>query len=338
VIIIVTHEHGGFDKYSQEIAKRVKAKPFHSKRYFNEETLPEFLERLSRCDDVVHITNQNFARFAGVLKHPFIITVHDLIRNFYDFDGESPAEQMWLKLDEHFIKRARAIIAVSEFTKSELISRLGVPEERITVVHNGLDVATLNPSGPSFHSRYILAVGSERPRKNLKRLVEALSLVRRKHPDLFLVKVGEVGRDPIFAHSWRESAKQFGVPVDLVGKVSEEDLACWYRGAVMLTFPSLMEGFGMPPTEAMACGCPVVVSDIPASHEIVGEAGIYVNPESVESIAEGVEQMLLERERFIPLGLRRAKLFSWNEAARRVQEVYNKVEDDLSRKTRADYA
>ena len=328
MIIIITHEHGGFDKHSQEIAKRVKAKPFHSQRYFNSKTLPEFLERLELCDDVVHISNQNFARFAGVLKVPFVITVHDLIRNFYDFDGESLPEQAWLKLDEHFIKRAEAIITVSEFTKNELITRLGISPSKITTIYNGIDHSILRPVGDHLRALqpYVLYVGSERPRKNLKRLVEALSLVRQKHPELTLLKVGEVGRDSTFAHTWREATKELKVPTAFAGKVSEESLARLYRGATMLVFPSLMEGFGMPLTEAMACGCPVVVSDTPVSREIVGNAGWYVDPLSSEDIASGIEAMLERCEEFIPLGLERAKLFSWDAAAKKTQEVYDKVE------------
>ena len=328
IAIIVTHESSGFDKYSQEVAKRVRAKSFHSQRYFNAKTLPEFLERLSRCDGVVHITNQNFARFAGVLRTPYIVTVHDLIRNFYDFDGETYAEQMWLKLDEHFIKRAEAIIAVSEFSKSELISRLGVDAQKVTVIYNGLDHEVFNLDGLSAKapSPYALYVGSERPRKNLNRLVQALALVRRKHPDVVLVKVGDVGRDKSFAHSWRDAAKELRVPVIFVGKTSDIALASWYRGASVLVFPSLMEGFGLPPVEAMACGCPVVVSELPIFREIIGSAGWFVDPLNPESIAEGITGMLKRGPEYSALGLERVKMFSWDEAARKTQEVYDGLE------------
>ena len=333
MIIIVTHENSGFDKCSQELAKRLRVKEFHCKRYFKGSEEKEFIERLKQLTGPVHITNQNFARYAEFLKGPYIVTVHDLIRNFVDFDGELPIEKAELKLDEHFIKHAEHIISISEFTKEALVTMLEISEEKITVIPDGVDHSILNSHGPRVEGlgfTYILTVGSERPRKNLVRLVEALELVRKEFPSVYLVKAGTVGRELRFGNEWRERAEELNVPVLIVGRVSEEDLAKWYRGAALLAYPSLMEGFGLPPLEAMACGCPVVASNIPPVAEVVGSAGLLVDPEDVDDIASAFIELLESPgvcKELRAKGLKRAHEFSWDRAAEETRKVYALVEN-----------
>ena len=328
MIIVVTTEQGGFDRCSQELAKRLGVKEFRTKRYFVGKEEDELIEKLGQLEGRVHITNQNFARYAGFLKAPFLVTVHDLIRNFHDFDGEKPSDLAMLRVDEYFVKQAEHVIAVSRTTKFDLVERLQIPPERITVVYNGVDQATFRSYGDKWeaHHPYVLVVGSERPRKNLIQLAIALAIVRQKHSEIILVKAGGVGREASFGSEWRTAAERLRIPVVFTGGVSEDVLASLYRGALMLVFPSLMEGFGLPPLEAMACGCPVVASAIPSVTEVVGDAGILVQPGSVDDLAWGIEKMLSSREEFIEKGLKRAKDFSWDVAAEETKKVYALVE------------
>ena len=328
MIIVVTHEQGGFDRHSQELAKRLGAEEFHCKRYFSGAAEKKLVLQLSQLRGYVHLTNQNFARYASTLKHPFIVTVHDLIRNFCDFDGETQRTLEGLRNDEEQIKRAEHIIAVSENTKRELITRLGIPTEKITVIRNGLDYDIFRPATGKVAREgqlFILVVGSERPRKNLMRLVEAIARVRKDFPGLALVKLGSEGR-AAFGLKFRAHCEKLHIPVFFRGYRPDEELADFYRKASMLAFPSLMEGFGLPPVEAMACGCPVVSSLVPALED--GESGVrIIEPLSVDSIAEGILDILegdnSERRR---LGLAFAKRFSWDIAASKTREVYNLVE------------
>jgi len=329
VILLVTHEQGGFDRCSQELAKRLKVEEYHCNRYFTPDEEKTFAKDLSHLEGWVHVTNQNFGRYCSSLRGPFIMTVHDLIRNFYDFDGESFEEKARLKLDEYFIGQATHLISVSETTKKEIITRLNIQEEKITVIYNGVnhDIYVPQREKTDVGHSYVLAVGSERPRKNLKRLVQAIARLRRAGEDLVLVKVGPIGRDFSFSKSWRAEADKLKVPLITAGEVSEKELARWYRGAAVLAFPSMMEGFGLPLLEAMACGCPVVGSYTPSIVEVVGDAGILVNPEEVWDITKGLWEALSRREELIEKGFQRAKTFSWDRAAEQTREVYRHVEN-----------
>ena len=190
-VLIVTTEKSGIDKYSQELAKRLDVKKIETRRYLS---LAEGfrLERLiNRQDDVVHLSNQNFARYAMYSRNPFVVTVHDMIRFCFGFDQETITEKLLLKLDMRCIKRASHIITVSNSTKNDLIEHLGIPEAKINVIYNGIDHSILRPNAVRLVDQpYILYVGSERPRKNLARLAEAFALLKKEFPELKLVKVG----------------------------------------------------------------------------------------------------------------------------------------------------
>ncbi len=330
-VLIVTTEKSGVDKYSQEIAKRLDVKKIETRRYLS----PIKAYRLSRLirsqDDIIHLTNQNFARFARFIKNPFIVTVHDLIRFFFGFTRETITEKLLLKLDMRGIKQANHIIAVSQHTKKDLMKYLKIPEDKISVIYNGIDRSIFKPYNAKALDRpYILYVGSERPRKNLERLIEAFAILRKEFTALRLVKVGVSGRSQKYRGRTMRKLDSLGITQDVmfIDHLSEVDLAYIYASAALLAYPSLYEGFGLPPLEAMACGCPVVASNTSSLPEVIGEAGIMVDPYDTDSLAQAMKEVLTNRklrDEMVNKGLEQSKRFSWERAAEQTQQVYDKV-------------
>ena len=164
----------------------------------------------------------------------------------------------------------------------------------------------------------MLYVGVIRPHKNLSRLLSAFERINR--PDQHLILTGD--KSPEIAA--QVSGRKIESKVHFVGCVKDEDLPALYRGAICLILPSLIEGFGLPPLEAMACGTPVIVSRITALPEVVGDAGLLIDPFEIDDIAAGMRRMLDDpdlREDFRQAGLRRARLFCWDCVAHKVQRV-----------------
>ena len=331
VVLIVTSEKSGVDKYSQELAKRLDVKKVESRRYLS--LIEAYrLSRLIRSqDDIVHLPNQNFARFALFIKNPYIVTVHDLIRFSLGFAQETITEKILLKLDIRGIKRASHIIAVSQNTKDDLIKYLNIPDSKISVIYNGVDHGIFKPYTVKMLDKpYILYVGSERPRKNLSRLFEAFAKLKGEFPELKLAKVGISGRSKKYRKETMKKLVSLGLTGDVifVEYITELDLACYYSSAALLAYPSLYEGFGFPLLEAMACGCPVVTSNTSSLPEVVGEAGIMVNPYDTDGLAQAMRRVLTDdklRDDMVRKGLEQAKRFSWEKAAEQTLEVYNKV-------------
>ncbi len=332
-VLIVTTEESGVDKYSQEIAERLGVKQIATSRYLS------FSEgyRLSKVirdePDVVHLPNQNFARFAYFRKNPYVVTVHDLIRFYFGFDPETLAERIWLKLDIRGVKRASHLIATSQNTKDDLIKYMKIPENKISLIYNGIDRSIFKPYDVRLRlldKPYILYVGSERPRKNLGGLYQAFAILKKEFPDLKLLKVGPVGRHEKYRRNSEKQLKRLGIRRDVafIDYVSEQDLASYYCSAELLAYPSLYEGFGLPPLEAMSCGCPVVTSNVSSLPEVVGEAGIMVDPRDIAGLAQAMRRVLTDsklRNGMVRRGLEQAKKFSWEKTAEQTQETYNKV-------------
>jgi len=331
IILVVTNEKSGLDRYSQELAKRLSIKKIESRRYLSLLEVYQLLRLLKSQDGIIHLPNQNFARYALFLKTPYIVTVHDLIRTCFSFDKETVTERILLKLDIRGIKRASHIIAVSWNTKNDLIKYLKIPENRISVVYNGVDHGIFRPNNIKLLDKpYILYVGSERPRKNLGRLFEAFAKLKAEFPELKLVKVGLPGRLKRFREDTMRKSDSLGISRDIifVDYASELDLVHYYSSAILLAYPSLYEGFGLPPLEAMACGCPVVTSNISALPEVVGKAGIIVDPYDTDGLAQAMRWILTDselRDSMIRNGLEQAKKFSWEKTVEQTMEVYEKV-------------
>jgi len=228
---------------------------------------------------------------------------------------------------------------VSRATKRDLVQHLGIPEERISVVYEGIDHRLLKPTSRRLTQYpYLLFVGSEHPRKNFARLLRAFTRLKREREfkDLKLLKVGKAGGpEAEFRKHTLQVINELNILGDVVftDYVAEEDLPAYYSGAECFILPSLYEGFGFPPLEAMACGCPVIVSNVTSLPEIAGEAAIKVDPYDINEIAGALRQVLTDvnlRQELISKGLERAGQFSWEKTARGTLEVYESVVCSLS--------
>jgi glycosyltransferase involved in cell wall biosynthesis len=210
------------------------------------------------------------------------------------------------------LRRARTVIAISQHVKETLVERLGMEAERIEVIHLGLDHGLFHPNGAQQRRSFLLYPANPWPHKNHERLFEAFSRVRRARPELRLVLTGtgleRLGRVP--------------EGVEVRGRVPREELAELYRTASALVFPSLYEGFGQPPLEAMASGTPVAVSRAGSLPEVCGDAALYFEPTSVDEIAEAILAVVEQPGHLVERGLERASRFTWDATARRHDEVY----------------
>ena len=336
LVLIVTSEESGLDRYSQEIAKRLDVKKITCRRYLSLPKAYKLARSIRSRGSIVHLPNQHFARYAVFLNRPFIVTVHDLARCCFNFDPETIGEKILLNLDTRYVKRASHIIAVSENTKSDLVKYLNMPESKISVIYNGVDHNIFKPYDVRLnnirlrHRPYILYVGSERRRKNLGRLFESFAALKREFPDLMLVKVGSLGRSKRFRNDTIKQLSSLGIAGDVivVDHISELNLAYYYSSAALLAYPSLYEGFGLPLAEAMACGCPVVTSNTSSLPEVVGEAGIMVDPYDTSSLVRAMRRVLVDRElrdKMVRKGLEQSKKFTWEKTAELTLQVYNKV-------------
>jgi glycosyltransferase involved in cell wall biosynthesis len=219
--------------------------------------------------------------------------------------------------------RASAIVAVSEFTRQQVISLLGVAPEKVYVVHHGTRILTAAPAG-SAREKIVLNVGAIQKRKNIARLVEAFETLEDPWR-LVLVGSAGYGAAEIMARIERSPAKD---RITVAGYVSPEELAGWYARATVFAFPSLDEGFGMPVLEAMASGIPVVTSNRSALPEVAGDAALLVDPENGEELGAALRAVTESPEIRQDLGLKgitRAGSFTWEKAVLETWEVYRQV-------------
>jgi glycosyltransferase involved in cell wall biosynthesis len=216
------------------------------------------------------------------------------------------------------LSAADRIIAPSEDTADDLNSLLRVPGEKIRVVPNGVDsMFFARAPGPTVERpAYVLFVGTPEPRKNLTRLVSAMTVLGERGLSLDLLVVGAGG--------WGDGVPT-GPRIHATGSVTDEELHTLYANATCLALPSLHEGFGLPALEAMAVGTPVVAGRSGALPEVTNGAAILVDPQSVTAIADGIERAMSERERLVPMGVARAKEFTWDKAAARTAKVYREL-------------
>lgn len=234
------------------------------------------------------------------ISHPKIVAAHK-------------ARLKWVK------KEVDKVIAVSEFTKKEIVDLLDINPSKIAVIHEAPD-PTLRVSNKEEVIRikekfgisgdYLLVVGAD-PRKNIPTIIQAYSRVRRHMTGTDLVIAGK---------PWWSIPDTEGVKI--LGHVKREELASLYSGAQALVYTSLYEGFGLPILEAMQVGCPVVTSNISSMPEVAGNAAVLVDPTKPEEIAEGIKKALLDRKKWSERGRKRAREFSWEKTAEQTLKVY----------------
>jgi glycosyltransferase involved in cell wall biosynthesis len=268
-----------------------------------------------------------------------VTTIHDMTTLL--FPEHHTRETILLQQEKFRFAReqADAIISVSESTKRDIIRLLGIEPERIHVVHEGVDPVfcpllgeDISPVLAKYELQpddYILTVGTIEPRKNLVRLVRAYDVVWQKQPESTprLVLAGTTGW--FFREVFAEIEKLgLAEQVLFIGRVDDADLPALYNGALFLAYPTLYEGFGLPALEAMACGTAVLTSNVSSLPEVVGGAGLLVEPDDTQSIVEGLVKMLEDvslRQEKSRLGLVRAKEFTWQRAAEETTAVYKKI-------------
>jgi glycosyltransferase involved in cell wall biosynthesis len=265
----------------------------------------------------------------GVLRCrvPQVTVVHDLIP--LTFPRDYPRQQFYFRrLVPAVLRESRAIIVVSEATRREVIAAYDLSPERVRAIANGYDRAKFAPGGPATDDGgvpYVLYVGNLLPHKNLPRLIEAVARAARHSPvRLVIAGNGPLGR----LAELRKHAERAGSRLELMPYVSQQALPALYRGASLVAMPSLAEGFGLPALEAMACGTPVVVGNTSAMPEVVGDAGLLVDPEDTDAISGAILRLLTQdplRKQLIARGLARAAGFSWERTAGRVLAVLDEV-------------
>ena len=211
------------------------------------------------------------------------------------------------------IRKSRLVVTISEHAARAVVERYDLPEERVRPIHLGLDHATFTPADAA-RERFLVYPARAWPHKNHARLFAAFAQLRERHPDLELVLTAYDGPSP--------------PGVRTLGHVPREELVRLYRSAAGLVFPSLYEGFGQPPLEAMACGCPVASSNAAALPEVCGDAARLFDPTSVEDTVAAIEEILARPVEWSAKGIARAARFSWEETARAHDAAYAAVAHD----------
>lgn len=262
---------------------------------------------------------------------PLVLTIHDL--SFLHYPQNLPAARgLYLRLFTKWsVQRAQRVIAVSESTRRDILDRYGVPESRVDRIYYGSDpifrplprdrVAEFRAC-QGLPERFLLFVGTLEPRKNVARLIEAYARLPEGRPPLYIVGGKGWLYDEIFA---RVEALHLSEAVRFAGYVPGQELPWWYNAAELLVYPSLYEGFGLPPLEAMACGTPVITSGVSSLPEVVGSAAIKVDPTDTGALAAAMGEVLASAQVRLAMkaaGLEQAKAFSWQRAARETVASY----------------
>jgi glycosyltransferase involved in cell wall biosynthesis len=263
-----------------------------------------------------------------------VLTVHDAAALDHPEWFERRFALWYAAMLPRLIRKVRAVITVSHFSKERIVRLTNVEPDRVHVIFNGVDRG-FRPVDPKLVKEaitdldlthpYILFVGSLEPRKNLKTLLEAWKL--GNFDGATLVVAGATGH--LFQRLQFDSIPE---GVRLLGRVEDDLLPALYSGAAGLVYPSIYEGFGLPPLEALACGCPVAVSDIPAHREVCGKTAIYFDPFSPEDLSSKLEGLLrldsVERASVAEQGVQRGSLYSWETAA---SETWKILENEANR-------
>lgn len=291
--------------------------------------------------DVFHSLHQ------GVRPYPetalaTVVTIHDLICSVFPeqfFDSEL-AKWRW---NRHVKKLSQAdvIVAISENTKVDVIKYAKTGPEKIRIIHYGLakefqpvrnqKLISYVLNRYKINSPFMLYVGGLQPNKNVGRVLQAYQCLREKiRTNIGLVLVGEFKFYPKYLPEFNNLLDSLHVRrcITLPGWIPPSDLVKVYSAASLLVHPALYEGFGFTPLEAMACGCPVIVSRAASLPEVVGDAGLYVNPYTIGEIISAMERLITDgelRNKLIEKGLQRAKLFSWERTAKQTLSVYEEV-------------
>jgi glycosyltransferase involved in cell wall biosynthesis len=270
-----------------------------------------------------------------------VVTIHDCIHLMFPQYLPNRAAYAYARASMWAAaRRSDRILTVSEASKRDILSLFNVKPEKIVVVYNAIDehfsttpseehVARIRERYQLDH-KFVLYVGNIKPHKNLVRLIEAFSELRRTHDDLKLLIIGdEISKLPALRRAVHHH--KLHKYVRFLGYLKDDTLTVLYRLASVFVFPSLYEGFGLPPLEAMASGTPVVTSNVSSLPEVTGDAAVLVDPYDVDSIRDGIRRILDDPQLAEELrikGLKRAREFSWERSVEKTQRVYREVAAD----------
>lgn len=292
----------------------------------------QIVKKSIKKDNVKHLTSQEFAYLLKYVEmDKTVVTSYDIIPWAYDNDRSRRWKDIMVGL-----KNADSIITISEFSKNELIKYLNYPEENIhiaapavdhEVYFKNRDKSIIKRLNISLEGKFVLYVGSETPRQNLDLLLKAFARLKKRIPDVKLLKIGDPqsfgAREKLL-----NMIRNLGLEKDVifVGYVPEEDIPKWYNASDLLVYPCKYAGFGLPPLEAMACGTPVITANTSSLPEVVGDAGLMVDPDDDTALADEMYRVLTDdslKEEMMKKGLERAQLFQWDDAAKKTMQIYD---------------
>lgn len=346
VIFLCAENFNDFKITSERVKKVLTAARWYS---LSEQILmPYYIWREKL--DLVHFPHFNVPVFCPV---KFIVTIHDLILTKFPTTRATTWGPIMYKLKNLgykitiwlAVKRAKKIIAVSRFTKNDIMENFKINPDKVTVTYEGIadfnkdkkennnnDKETL--LGYNIISPYLLYVGSAYPHKNLDGLIRAFRKIKEKIPQIKLVLVG---KEDYFYNQIKKGAADLGLwknnnpdsSVIFPGYIPDADLKIVYRNAIAYVFPSFYEGFGLPPLEAMANGCPVASSNKASMPEILGEAAAYFNPEDEDEMVAAIAKVALDerlREELRRKGYEQIKKFNWSDCAKKTLAIYDEIQ------------
>ncbi len=336
----------GTSKYTREIIQRLECvninpieyPQFGTNRFVDgaikRAIYPFIVKNNIQKGSIKHVTNQDLAFLLNYIDlHPSIVTCYDLIPVAY-YHNKSHYWQMNLK----GMQKADHIVTISEFSKREIIRLTGYPDDQISVIYPGVDTNRyFSRHDRSVLRRYeippddyvILYVGSEEPRKNLSLLLEAIAVLKKDFPEIKLLKVGssQMGGD---RKSLMDLIKHLKLEKEVIfaGTVLEEELPLFYNAADLFVFPSLYEGFGLPPLEAMACCCPVIAANTSSIPEVTGDGALLFDPEAPDGLIENIIKIRSDvncKDDLIGKGFYRVIEFNWDKSAKQLGTLFHEM-------------
>ncbi len=335
-------QYGSMSRYYNALVKYISSSYlFHvdnSTSPFIPKCLTEYirlfqLRRDIEKDGIIHFTEPYFGHFLYFMNTKnTVITCHDIYHTVVnDFKGSN---KIFYNLSMKGMLKAKKIITDSENTKRDLMNYLKCPEEKIKVIPLGVDLEKYRKCPVTVNKdenvKYIVHVGAEgyKGRKNVYGLIRAFYKLKKRMPEVKMIQAGVAKR--VYA----KLVEEFGLQHDIqfVGIASEDKVIKLYNNADVFVFPSYYEGFGLPPLEAMACGCPVITSNTSSLPEVIGDAGIMVDPNDIDGLSNAMYEVLINdglRQDMIKKGLKRAKLFSWVRTAKETYDIYKEIYNEI---------
>jgi len=342
--ITTKSEGSGRSIYEREIRKRLKDLELNIIEYVPSQAkttkiinkllqFPYQVKKRIKRENITHITSEDLAYLLNFIKPgKTIITCHDLSRWVYY------KKSLFWRFNIRGLKKADRIITVSNFSKNEITKHLGYPENKISVINDAVDHSCyyqkrdkeiLKKYNISDKAKAILYVGSEQPRLNVPFLLKGLAGLKKLLPGIKLLKIGNP-QWPKVREKLEKLIRELNLKEDVIflGHLPLEELPKFYNAADLFVYPALYAGFGLPPLEAMACGTPVITSNAASLPEVVGDAGIMVDPFDITKLTQAMFDILTKeelRENLIKKGLKRAQMFNWEKSAEETSRVYEKM-------------